>query len=127
MTKFNYVSKNAEFYPVTFRIYHLNAYGKNKGKVDPDSVHTVTLYRSVVVGNTESVGKVIERLKAMLGESSKFQLVAAKEADHERAARMKRDDLEVVSEILNNGNLPADPIITEVAPASTVLRPSKAA
>lgn len=116
MTKFNYVSKNAEFYPVTFRIYHLNAFGKNKGKVDPNSVHTVTLYRSVVVGNTESVGKVIERLKTMLGESSKFQLLAAKEADHERIARMERDNLEVVTEVAN------PIIITEVAPASTVLR-----
>lgn len=97
MTKMIVSTKNADYYPVLFRVYHIE-----NGKPMLPGV-TLTLQRfvgcSINDPRFETVGHTVKRIKAMLAESSaKFSIMAAKETDEERAARYKRDDLEVVSE-----------------------------
>ena len=99
--------------PVTFTIYNLHQFGKNKGKVDPRSLHSVTLMRDPSQG--ETVGDTIKRLKLMYSSyhvegtgrhqrividepmRQRFKLETAPETDQERIARYERDGLEVIS------------------------------
>lgn len=97
MTKLIVSSKNAEYFPVLFRVYHV----ENGKPMLPGVI--LTLHRFVGCRmddpRFETVGATVKRLKEMLVESSaRFSIMAAKETDEERAARYKRDDLEVVNE-----------------------------
>lgn len=99
--------------PVTFVVYNTLAFGKNKGKVDPRSLHTVKLMRDPSKG--ETVADTIKRLKLMYSSyhvegtgkhqrvvidepmRQRFKLEMAPETDEERIARYERDGLEVIS------------------------------
>lgn len=99
--------------PVTFTVYNLLQFGKNKGKVDPRSLHSVTLMRDPSQG--ETVGDTIKRLKLMYSSyhiegtgrhqrvvidepmRQRFKLETAPETDEERLQRYERDGLEVIS------------------------------
>ncbi len=99
--------------PVTFVVYNTLAFGKNKGKVDPRSLHTVTLMRDPSQG--ETVGDTIKRLKLMYSSyhvegtgkhqrvvidepmRQRFKIETAPETNEERIARYERDGLEVIS------------------------------
>ncbi len=41
------MTKTEDYFKVQFRIYKKFTHGKNKGKVNPESVHTLTLVRYV--------------------------------------------------------------------------------
>jgi hypothetical protein len=80
-------TKTEAFFPVQFRIYKKYTHGKNKGKVNPESVHTLTL------------GKTLKRAKEMVQEGTFVTLNnPGPETDFEREARRERFGLEVVSE-----------------------------
>ena len=104
---------SSKFLPVTFVVYNTLAFGKNKGKVDPRSLHSVTLMRDPSKG--ETVADTIKRLKLMYTSyhvegtgkhqrvvidepmKQRFKLETAPETDEERIARYERDGLEVIS------------------------------
>jgi hypothetical protein len=89
-------TKTEAFFPVQFRIYKKYTHGKNKGKVNPESVHTLTLVRYVNYVNT---GKTLKRAKEMVQEGTFVTLNnPGPETDFEREARRERFGLEVVSE-----------------------------
>ncbi len=103
----------AKLLPVTFVVYNTLAFGKNKGKVDPRSLHTVTLMRDPSQG--ETVGATIKRLTLMYSSyhmegtgkhqrvvidepmRQRFKIETAPETNEERIARYERDGLEVIS------------------------------
>lgn len=101
---------SVQLLPVNFMVYNLLKFGKNKGKVDPRSVHYVTLMRDPT---TESVGDTIDRLKDMYSiytvdnkgnkhyesrMTSKYKILTAKETEEERNSRYERLGLEVVED-----------------------------
>ena len=98
-------TKANAFLPVQFRLFSIFTHGKNKGKPDPASFHTVTLLRYVDYINpaqSESVGFTLKRAKEMVqGTSSRVTIVnPGPETEAERIARREKHGLEVVSEVL---------------------------
>ena len=81
---------------VEFRVYHTHTFGNNKGKPNPRTFVTLTLYRDPSKG--ETVKHIIERLKGMLEKSdARWMILTAKETDDERIVRQKREGIIVLS------------------------------
>jgi hypothetical protein len=128
------MTKNHEYFPVQFRIYSTFTHGKNKGKPNPETFHTVTLYRLIDYinnTNTESVGQTLKRAKSMIDEThTKIVLTnPGKETDWERDARREKNQLEVVQSVdanvpkptLNDRNREEAGDTTFVAPVSQAI------
>ena len=83
---------------VVFKCYRINTHGKNKGKVNLDSIFLLTLFRNADPkhSNYESVGTTLKRAKDMLPDDMRVTIQTAKETDGERAVRYAKNDLEVV-------------------------------
>ena len=82
---------------VEFRIYHTFTYGEHKGKPNPATFVTLTLYRDADKG--ETVKDTIKRMESMLEHSqARWQILTAKETDSEREARYTREEKVVVKE-----------------------------
>lgn len=113
-SKFANTAKKNEYFPVKFRLFSIYNHGKNKGKVDPASIHELTLYRYIDhenPSNTESVGFTLKAAKQMIeGTSSRITIInPGPETEPERHARYKKNDLEVV--------VPKTPIISSAQEA----------
>ena len=83
-------------FAVTFRIFSVFKNGVNKGKPNPESFHTLTLYRDP--SKLETVGDTLKRAKSMFsGEGTRIVLLnPGRETEAERQARYKREGLEVI-------------------------------
>lgn len=104
MTKFSANTNTAVMFPVRFRIYSVFTHGKKKGKPNPETFHTLTLFRDP---RSETVGDTLKRAKEMIKETeSRITIInPGPETDAERAARYEKNNLEIV--VAKN-----DPIMT---------------
>lgn len=95
MTKFSANTNTTVMFPVRFRIYNVYAQGKKKGKPNPETFHTLTLFRNPMY---ESVGDTLKRAKEMIKETeSRITIInPGPETDAERAARYEKNNLEIV-------------------------------
>lgn len=97
------MTKTHEYFPVQFRIYSNFTHGKNKGKPNPETFHSLTLFRlidHINERNTESVGQTLKRAKTMIDpDHTNIVLInPGKETDFERKARYEKQGLEIVPE-----------------------------
>jgi len=82
-------------FAVQFRIYSTFNHGAKKGKPNPESFHTLTLYRDP--DKNESVGDTLKRAKSMCQEGTKVVIInPGPETERERLRRQERQGLEVV-------------------------------
>lgn len=102
---------------VVFKCYRNHTHGKHKGKVNPDSIIHITLWRDP--SQHETVGSTLKRCKSMFEDSTvKVVIQSAAETPEERALRYKRDGLEVIS---SHESVESVQAITQPASAASVI------